>query len=279
MNSLLKRAKQKYNSRNVIEDRIFKKTSFCQFILHSYLNCDPCSYGKQIAKKLIYELSFFTKNVTVIGDTENDGDIAVNFPINKNNMMFGNYYLSVWDDFRNVYDTIICPVDQKRKTYEMKVSFSSRGKGNFTLRNMKPHNNMTGGYILCLIDCDDNFKYNIFVIDFKDLEENLSMTHMQGKKTLFEKNDFKNVGCVFSKTSKFYTEILPSKNKLKGTTLEDLYYHFKRDVRILESEFYKSDRYESCVEILNERFRKNRFRVNVEKRYYPIPNSDFKDML
>jgi hypothetical protein len=255
MNTLLKKAKKKYLSRNNMDEKFFKKSYFWEFVLYCYCNCDPASYGKQIGKKLWYELNKVLKNIHVIADKENDGDFGLYFPQKTTDETYsryrGNIYIPYYNNGRNFYDSCQHYIEPIRKNYEFKVSFSSRETGIFTLRNMKPHIKMTGGYILCLVDCDNDFECKFFLIDFKHIEENLSLTHMHGDKKLFEENNYKNVGCTFKKNSKFYNEILPNVNKLGGTGLNDLCLYLNKESDIMLKNYLKSDEYQMTIEKKN----------------------------
>jgi len=279
MNSVLKRAKKKYMSRNTIDEKFFKKSSFWEFVLYCYSNCDPASYGKQIGKKMWYELNMELKNLHVIPDKENDGDYALYFPQKKTDdnlsRFCGNIYIPYYDKFKGYYDSCRHYLEPIRKNYELKVSFCSRETGMFTLRNMKPHIKMTGGYILCLVDCDNDFECKFFLIDFKHIEENLSLTHMHGDKKLFEENNYKNVGCAFNKNSKFYNEVLVKANKLGGNSLNDLYLYMDKESDNMLVDYLKSDEYQMTIEKKNSKLFSKTFYF-VDDYFFQNFETDYK---
>ena len=161
---------------------------FNDFILECYLGYPPSAYGKYLEKKIIQEVG----RLLEIPESENRGDCEIRVYASRGNLLM--------DDG--------------------KVTFL--GKNNhYVLRNLRPYQNIDGGYIICLIDCANNFVPTFYIVDFDVIQQYMTLSHMNGSKSVHKTSNFENYGCSFEKYSVEH-HLLRINNKMNGNSLEDL---------------------------------------------------------
>jgi hypothetical protein len=172
---------------------------FKEFLIDSYLNHAPASYGKYIQEKIMYDCNIIGLEISGVPTKINKGDYKMSI-----NMGLIKYW------------------------FELKTSFLNKN-GGYSLRNIRPYQSINGGYIICFIDCLNNFSEEIYIVDYKFLKDNFSMTHMNGTKDKHKKNGFKNFSSTIMKDS-IKHDLLKKSSKLKGNKIEDLF-NFLSDIQ------------------------------------------------
>jgi hypothetical protein len=217
---------------------------FEEFILDCYLNTYPCSYGKYIEEKIIHDIKKSKSYVKSLPAKENKGDFEVYHPISFT-------YENVWV---YLYNEVV-----KKFSYEVKTTFLNK-KDMYSIRNIKPYQDINGGYILCLIDCDNNFKEEIYVINSFDFVNSFKMTHMDGTADKHSEDGFKNLGLSFSKNSDVHTK-LKHLSKMNGTSLSDLKEYINNITKKLHNDLL------NCEQFIN-------YEVEYEEFYHLEANYD-----
>jgi hypothetical protein len=202
-----------------------------EFVIDCFLDYSPSSYGKYIQEKIIKSCINEDVDIKRISDKDNKGDCELVFPISTLN----NFYIK---DGKKVPFTWT-PSEKFiiRKNYEIKVSYL--GKNNcYTLRNIRPYQTVSGGYIICFIDCDMDFEPNFYLVDESVIFQNLTLSHMNGVGSEHTNQSFENYGASIGNGSHSH-DILKEHNRLKGTTLGDLISHLKENQEGMKTEFLK----------------------------------------
>ena len=138
--SFLKLANSKYHS----DKEPNYELSLEDFICDSYLRFPPSCYGMYICKKI--QLDLYNRHIE-------SNEI--------NSLKYQSFY-TVPDNLEKG-DLV-----QNEVYYEVKVSFYSSTTKKYTLRHLRPWQDFQY-YLLCLIDCEDNFKPNFYVINKDDI--------------------------------------------------------------------------------------------------------------
>jgi hypothetical protein len=202
-----------------------------EFVIDCFLDYSPSSYGKYIQEKIINSCIVEDVNIKRISDKDNKGDCELVYPLNSLN----TFYIK---DSKKIPFT--WTPSQKfviRKNYEIKVSYL--GKNNcYTLRNIRPYQTVSGGYIICLIDCVSDFQPNFYLVDEDVIFNNFTLSHMNGVSSEHTNNSFENYGASIGDESHSHF-ILKKHNQLKGTTLEDLISYLKENQEEMKTEFFK----------------------------------------
>ena len=182
---------------------------FNDFILECYLGYPPSAYGKYLEKKIIQEVG----RLLEIPESENRGDCEIRVYASRGNLLMDDgkvftYTHNHWSQY------------SRRKSFEIKITFL--GKNNhYVLRNLRPYQNIDGGYIICLIDCANNFVPTFYIVDFDVIQQYMTLSHMNGSKSVHKTSNFENYGCSFEKYSVEH-HLLRINNKMNGNSLEDL---------------------------------------------------------
>ena len=175
---------------------------FNEFILECYLHSYPCSYGKYVERKFIHDTNKTKSYVKELPPKMNKGDFELYHPTYFYHENMGVYFYDI-----------------EKFSFEVKTSFLGKDNG-YAVRNIKPYQEINGGYIICLIDCDNDFKEEIYVVDFADLKKSFTLTHMDGTADNHSEDGFKNLGLSFKKDS--YTHFsLERLSKMSGTSFND----------------------------------------------------------
>lgn len=261
----LEKAKLKYkNSKN--NQIVYNGKTFRDFLVECYLNYSPASYGKYIQKKLETELS--DKYIYLLRNEEknNCGDLRFEFP--------NPYYL----DFKHenkLYYELDTPASFKpiTKNWEFKVSYLGKNS-HYTIRNLRPYQELNGGYLLCFVDCENDFKEEFYLVDYWVFQRFFTLTHMNGTKDKHYGDGFENYGLTLKKGSEQHY-ILKRYNSLKGTELSDVISYFENLKMEIREEFCKT---EECKKFVGELLESvAEVRVNFLPDF--LKKDDFKETL
>jgi hypothetical protein len=242
--TLLEQSKKKFYNRKTKEIS-YKNKTFKEFVMECYLEMDPSRYGSHIQKMLEHLCDEKNIRIFKVPDKENCGDVTIKYPQEPYTFWY-RHENELW--YEVDYPSSIIPV---QKNWEFKVSYLGKTDG-YTIRNIRRYQTINGGYILCLIDCENDFNEEFYVIDFSVLEENFLLSHMNGTKKQHEDSGFENLGTAFKKDSVQH-DVLKKFNKLKGNTINDLYSYFKEVKTELHNEFLNSD---DCKKIIEDELNK-----------------------
>lgn len=193
----LEQSIEKYNSKG---KSINFRLPFNEFIYECYNKYAPSSYGGYIQKKIEQELRQNRINISSIPTLEDRGDFEI-------------------------YVRHAIPYKENLKiNFEIKTSFLGKTEG-YTIRNIRPYQKLIGGYILCLIDCSNNFNIEFYLVDYKTLTSYLNMSHMNGTSSQHNEGGFQNYGTAFNKDS-YSFDMIKKHSKINGNTLKDLINYF-----------------------------------------------------
>ena len=106
-----------------------------------------------------------------------------------------------------------------RKYFELKVSYLSQENDSYSITHLRPWQNFDY-YLLCFVDCDDDFKPHFYVID-KFVASKLTIGYMNGT----PKSNKDNSNIEMRATVKRYSDnfdLIVAANKLKDTTYQSL---------------------------------------------------------
>ncbi len=213
-----------------MEGRPYLGMTLEEYILECYLDYPPSSYGKYIQEKIIFDCERIGKvGIQSVSDRKNNGDCKLVYPFGQQTIVHedgGKKYV--------VYLTVGEKYYQKLN-FEIKCSFLGK-KGYYTIRNLRPYQEIKGGYILCLIDCENDFQPQFFVINSDALFREFTLSHMNGTNEQHTDGSFENYGITIKKDSSSY-DTLKELNLLSGTNIEDLYTYLNEKYSELKSEF------------------------------------------
>jgi hypothetical protein len=204
----LKRAIDKFENKNNLY--LNYKAPINEFLLDCYINCDPSSYGAYIQKKVEQDCKSNGLGVVSLSPKENKGDFEILV-----------HYCNPVPTFPPMFKFDYVP-DYKIPTLNFEFKCSYLGKTNgYTIRNIRPYQKMYGGYIICLVDCENNFREEFHLVKYETLSVIFNMTHMNGTASQHEKGGFKNYGISFKKDS-YEHDLLREYSILNGDTMNDL---------------------------------------------------------
>ena len=169
--TLLERAQNKFRNKKTKSFLDYRKP-LKDFVMECYLELDPASYGTHIQKKVEYEC--FEKNILIntISNKSDKGDFEIFYP--------KGYCIN--DKIGEKGETIRVPTNNmfySKKNYEFKTSFLGSSNG-YTIRNIRPYQTIKGGYVLCFIDCEENFEpeFYVDVTSVMDLKDKMLSSHV-----------------------------------------------------------------------------------------------------
>lgn len=217
--------KRKYNTPN-------SHLPFNEFILDCYLDYPPASYGKYIQNKIILDCCRnHVFGLKCVSDKNNNGDLKLIYPT------YGRNFTTIYEENDKKYGLVtnFGSTYDYELNFELKCSFLGKN-GHYALRNLRPYQKIDGGYIICLIDCENNFTPEFYVIESYVLFEHFKLSHMNGTKEQHIDSGFENYGITIEKYS-YNHHILKKNNLLSGTKIEDLYSYLKIQFHNLEQKF------------------------------------------
>jgi hypothetical protein len=207
---------------------------FNEFILECYLHSYPCSYGKYIEQKFIHDINKTKSYVNELSPKMNKGDFELDRPTYFYHEGMPVYYYN-----------------KEKFSFELKTSFLGKDDG-YSVRNIKPYQEINGGYVICLVDCDNDFKEEIYVVDFADLKKSFTLTHMDGTADKHSEDGFKNLGLSFKKDS--YTHMLLDRlSKMSGTSFNDFKEYVNKISEKIHNDFINSEQFKN-YKIVHEEF-------------------------
>lgn len=232
---LLNQAKERYIIKNNLNDDDYK-LSIDNFILRIYSMCDPATYGKALTTKINKDNP---NELYVVSDGDDIGDLCLTYPrINHYDNKFGittgisggPYMMNL--DFNK---------DVKKSFIEGKISYLGGKSKGYTVRNIRIYQNFDY-FLLCLVDCDEDFKNTFIIVDKKIITEGeINLSVMNGTKDSNKKNKNTGKGFAFKKNSRIHKYLLDN-NKLKnGCDYNDCINFIKKDRLRLKNEFWNWD--------------------------------------
>lgn len=111
--------------------------------------------------------------------------------------------------------------------FEIKTSYLNTDSKQFNVVHIRPWHNIDY-YIICLIDCDENFKQDFYVVPKNIVNVELGATYMNGTREDNEQNTNSELRTSFKKNSLKHL-ILKRHNVLEDTTYESMIKFVKRD--------------------------------------------------
>jgi hypothetical protein len=252
----LQLATNKFHQR--IDGRPHLGTTLKEYILECYLDYPPSSYGKYIQEKIIHDCERFGKvGIRTVSDKKNNGDCRLVYPFGKHSILYDN------GEEKYGFSFIVGEKYHQQLNFEIKCSFLGK-KGYYTLRNLRPYQEIEGGYIICLIDCENRFEPRFFVIDSNDLFGEFTLSHMNGTNQEHREGSFENYGITIKNGShSYYT--LKKLNLLSGTNIEDLYEYLNKKYSELKLSFNSNREYrKEFQDFICEHFEKN-FKLDVRR--------------
>jgi len=228
---LLKIAKDRYQTKNELTEEDYN-LSMDEFIMKIYVTCDPATYGKAFTTKINKDLpeQFFT-----VSDGEDNGDLCVTYP--KRNPNYNQFFICT--NVSGMYMTNLDFETEVKKIFlEGKISYLSKKTKRYTIRNIRPYQNFDY-FMLCLVDCDNDFKSEYIVVD-KDVitEGEFNLHIMNGTKKSNVKNNTVGKGYTFVKNSWQHKHLIEN-NKLGNNPTYEGFIKFIKDETIrIDGEFW-----------------------------------------
>ena len=174
-------AKDKYLSNNKLPEHLWD-ISLDEFICANFSHCEPNSRGSKFVTKLVNDSN---GNMEKISNRLKMGDVKIGTTYN-----------------------------------EIKNPYLSRESKRFRITNIRPWQNFTN-FIICLVDCEDNFKAHFFVVRKNDLLTHplvvLDDQHSDAESA--KSNSKSNKVIMMEKENMLY--VLNSITLLRGTTYDD----------------------------------------------------------
>ena len=264
---LMEMARDRFENKNHITDYDLKMP-LLDFILKIYSTCDPACYGANWSKYIIGRIGRDEKvkntplhyNVNYIKHNANKGDMGMMYPPIQ--WPYGGCYFTDPED-NKFYD--IKYEFTERMYIENKISFLGRKSGLYTLRNLRPYQDLDG-YLFTFVDCDDDFKFKFLMISHQDLYRTgyLTFTPMNSTK----KDNKENKKIVYGTTIKkgsYEEDYLLHHNKLNGTGIDDLV-----DYMIMENDKLKSNFIKKFHNKKNEDKPKTIYNTDTEENKKPV---------
>lgn len=234
-NHLLKLAQEKYSIKNLIYDNEYYEPME-DFLLKLYIRCDPASYGKKFTKKLkldAYDKNYDFSNICDSGDS---GDILMSFKYFINSCELGFKVIT----YARGTKTKIVPIYKLDnipfKKIEVKISYLGISD-NYSIKNIRPYQDFDY-FLLCFVDCTDNFKQIFVLVNKIFITENINitLTPEHGTKKTNEHNKKMGYGTCFDKNSHKF-EYIKENNLLKGTNYSDVIDFFENESISLKNQF------------------------------------------
>ena len=178
-------ATEKYLTNNILPDHVWDK-SLDEFIMTNFSHCDPNSRGTKFVTKLAKDSGGKIKK---IGTQVKRGDVKI-----------GNVYC------------------------EVKNPHLCRESKSFRITNIRPWQDFTN-FIICLVDCENNFRSHFFVIRKNDLLTHplVKLDDQHSDKESAKENAKSNAKSnkVIAMGREDMLHVLNSVTLLRGTTYED----------------------------------------------------------
>ena len=172
-------AKKKRLTKNNITQQHLRELHIDDLKCLLYCECDPASYGKWMEKKLEYDTDYLIKKISA---TKDCGEFNIG-----------------------------------GKVSEMKTSYLNRS-GVYRITNIRPWQDIDC-YLLFLIDCDNDFKLNVYMLPKDYLMGEFKFVPVNNVKEINEKQEDKNLGTTFKPSCLIDFE---KHNILRGSTYVDL---------------------------------------------------------
>ena len=240
----LERAKRRfYNSKS----KPHYVVDFSEFILDCYLDYCPSSYGNHLENRIIMEIEKF--GVSGVPKKLNQGDCKLQF--NPKDVYESTLIESAETGCHSRFYHPDLLKFALSLNYEIKCSYLGN-TGSYSIRNIKTYQNIDGGYIICFIDCENDFIPEFYLVDFSVLERHFTMSHMNGVSSEHKGGVFKNMSVTIAKGSDNHY-VLKYNNKLDGTKLEDLISYFDKKSSEMAIQFYQNEEYQSELAEYRER--------------------------
>jgi len=230
---LLNEAMDKFNNRNVVSNEDYR-LSLNNFILKIY-KCDPASYGTHIQRKIIQELDILCNEM---GTTSDQGDFLISYP-HINNDQLTYYTWNGYEDTLRYNKENLDLIKTLTKYGEVKSSYLSPSNKSFNIKNVRPWQDIDF-YLICFIDCENDFKPEFYCVKSKDLYSNFKMSDTNGSTENNKGNEFIHKSINIKKNSEKH-DLLKSINKLDGNDFEHLIEYFYKIKCELRDQFYKPD--------------------------------------
>ena len=184
---LLQECNKKYTNRNQVTSTEYR-LPITEFLMELYLKCTPASYGKKFPLKLLGDCQRHDIYVRDIPDNENCGDIRICYP-----MIDGSS--AGWFDCGAGSATL-----DEISEYRIEIKTSYLTKNNiYNIKGIRLYQDFDF-YLLCFIDCKDNFRPRFACIEKDVLQESdsITLTPLSGTK----KSNLNNENIVYSATIK-----------------------------------------------------------------------------
>jgi hypothetical protein len=174
-------ATDKYLSNNKLPEHLWD-TSLDEFIMANFSHCDPNSRGTKFVKKLVKDSGGKIKKINNL--------------IKRGDVKIGNTYS------------------------EVKNPHLCRESKSFRITNIRPWQDFST-FIICLVDCEDEFKSHFFVIRKNDLLTHplVKLDDQHSDKESAKENGKSNKVIAMGREEMLY--VLNSVTLLRGTTYED----------------------------------------------------------
>tara|TARA_R110000824_G_scaffold105062_1_gene248845 strand:+ start:2281 stop:3246 length:966 start_codon:yes stop_codon:yes gene_type:complete len=220
---LLQKCNKKYTKRNQITSTEYR-LPITEFLMELYLKCTPASYGKKFPLKLLGDCQRHDIYVRDIPDNENCGDIRICYPMIDGSspgwfdLFLGNATLNEISEYR----------------IEIKTSYLTKNNI-YNIKGIRLYQDFDF-YLLCFIDCKDNFRPRFTCIDKDVLQrsESITLTPLSGTK----KSNLNNENIVYSATIK------------KDSFIDDMLFDWV-GAEISGYNLLKDDTYESLLAFLS----------------------------
>jgi len=215
---LLEQAQKKFANRNNLTQRDYN-LSIDDFILRAY-DCDPATYGKALQNRILNEL---TPLCYQMSNNSDQGDFYLScLPTNYNGFLY--YY--EWDSRIKLLSSYNWNENYRKyerkivKFGEIKTSYLSPSSLTYNIKNLRPWQDIDM-YIICFVDCINNFTPEYYVVNPKTLYDNFTLTATNGMKKNNEGNKFTHKSINFKKNSEAHDK-LKLFNMASGTTFNDI---------------------------------------------------------
>jgi hypothetical protein len=170
--------------------------SLRDFICDCYLRFAPAVYGNHICEKIRLDLKdrFF--------------NLKEGYSYSEENMSF--QYVSAKEERGDIMHNFIY--------YETKVSFLGQNRNGYCLRHLRVWQDFHA-YLICFIDCDNNFEPHFYVISSADMNR-FELSQQNGTRSANKNNE--NVEMSLTVTD-FKKTMLDDYNHLDGNSFDDLF--------------------------------------------------------